>query len=160
MKERNFCQNPLGGGGAGQGYPPILGFIEAIATRAQIWRMRVLAKNLRFWRVLALAKTAVFRYMRDSPESPTLAEPCCKDLPDPPTFAKLFARTRQTNERQVLRKFGKFGKFGKFSECRLDRFIHKNYLSYQALLRQPSPRGLASTHRHSPSHVARTRQTR
>ncbi len=31
---------------------------------------------------------------------------------------KCFARTRQTRERQVLRKFGEF------SECRLDRFIH------------------------------------
>ena len=35
-----------------------------------------------FWRVRVLAKTAVFRNMRDSPDSPTFAKPCCADSPD------------------------------------------------------------------------------
>ncbi len=41
-----------------------------------------------FWRVQVLAKTAVFRNMRDSPDSPTFAKPCCADSPDSPRFAK------------------------------------------------------------------------
>jgi hypothetical protein len=34
------------------------------------------------------AKLAVFRNMRDSPDSPTFAKPCCADSPDLLTFAK------------------------------------------------------------------------
>jgi hypothetical protein len=44
-----------------------------------------------FWRVRVLAKTAVFRNMRDSPDLPTFAKPCCADSPDSsdsPRFAK------------------------------------------------------------------------
>ena len=33
------------------------------------------------------AKLAVFRNVRDSPDSPTFAKPCCTDSPDSPTFA-------------------------------------------------------------------------
>ena len=42
----------------------------------------------RFWRVRVLAKTAVFWNVRDSPDSPTFAKPCCADSPDSQTFAK------------------------------------------------------------------------
>jgi hypothetical protein len=41
------------------------------------------------------------------------------------------ARTRQTCERrvwQVLCEFSKSGESGKFGECRLDRFMHINYV--------------------------------
>ncbi len=41
------------------------------------------------------------------------------------------ARTRQTCERQVwqvLCKFSESGKSGEFGECRLDRFMHINYV--------------------------------
>jgi hypothetical protein len=41
-----------------------------------------------FWRVRVLAKPAIFRNMRDSPDSPTFAKPCCADSPDSPRFAK------------------------------------------------------------------------
>ncbi len=99
----------------------------------------------RFWRVRVLAKTAVFWNMRDSPDSPTFAKPCCTDSPDSPTFAKsccadspdsptfakLVARTRQTRERrvwQVLREFSESGESGEFGECRLDRFMHIKYV--------------------------------
>ncbi len=54
----------------------VLGFFQAMATRARISRVRV------------LAKTAVFRKMRHSPDSRTFAEPFCEDSPDSPTFAK------------------------------------------------------------------------
>ncbi len=83
------------------------------------------------------------------------------------------ARTRQTRERRVwrvLRKFSESGESGKFEECRLDHFMPikyvicaKNDLSYHAGLRQHSPSRVArtrQTRRHSPSRVARTRQTR
>ncbi len=42
-----------------------------------------------------------------------------------------FARTRQTRERRVWRvicKFSEFGESGEFGECRLDRFIHIQYV--------------------------------
>ncbi len=42
-----------------------------------------------FWQVRVLAKTAVFRNMRDLPDSPTFAKPCCADSPDSLRFAKL-----------------------------------------------------------------------
>ncbi len=80
------------------------------------------------------------------------------------------ARTRQTRKSRVWRILREFGESGEFGKCRLDRFIHlqyvicaKNDLSYHACLCQHLPRGLASTlqtRRHSPSRVARTRQTR
>ncbi len=64
------------------------------------------------------------RYIR-----PPFANPFPRTRYIRPTFANHFARTRQTCERQVwqlLHEFSKFSEFGKFSECRLDRFIHKN----------------------------------
>jgi hypothetical protein len=79
------------------------------------------------------------------------------------------ARTRQTRERQVWRVLCEFGESGKFGECRLDRFMHikdvicaKNDLSYHARLRRHSPSRVArtrQTRRHSPSRVAWTQQT-
>ncbi len=61
------------------------------------------------------------------------------------------ARTCQTWERRVWRVLRKFSESGKFGKCRVDHFMHieyvicaKNDLSYHARLRQHSPRGLAS----------------
>jgi hypothetical protein len=47
-----------------------------------------MATHARILRVLALAKTVVFRNMQDSLDSPTFAKPCWQDSPDSPTFAK------------------------------------------------------------------------
>ena len=50
-----------------------------------------MATRARILRVLALAKTVVFRNMQDmqdSLDSPTFAKPCWQDSPDSPTFAK------------------------------------------------------------------------
>ena len=112
-----------------------------MATRRQIWPVRV------------LAKTAVFRNMRDSPDSPTFAKPCCADSPDSQTFANHLpstcqtcrhspsrvAWTRQTRKRRVWRVLREFSESGEFGECRLDYLMHikyvicaKNNLSYNA----------------------------
>jgi hypothetical protein len=43
------------------------------------------------------------------------------------------ARTRQTRERwvwRVLREFGESGESGQFGECRLDHFMHINYVIF------------------------------
>ncbi len=121
----------------------------------------------RFWRVRVLTKTAVFRNVRDSPDSPTFAKPCCADLPDSQTFAKsccadlpdspTFAKPccadspdSQKGVWQVLHEFSESGESGEFGECRIDRFIHikyvicaKNDLSYHACLRRAVLRRLA-----------------
>ncbi len=75
-----------------------------------------------------------------------------------PTFANHFARTRQTRERQVWQLLHKFSEFGKFSECRLDRFIHKNiFLVFKttylacADIGRPTLPGLDTFARHSPT---------
>jgi hypothetical protein len=102
-------------------------------------------KIRRFWRVRVLAKTAVFRNTRDSPNSPhspsRFASTRQTRRHSPNRFARTrqtrqhspsrVARTRQTRKRRVwrvLREFGEFGESGEFGECRLDRFIHIKYV--------------------------------
>jgi hypothetical protein len=58
-----------------------------------------------FWRVRVLAKTAVFRNMRDSPDSPTFAKPCCADSPDSPTFAKPCCADSPDSQKASLASF-------------------------------------------------------
>ncbi len=96
------------------------------------------------------------RYIR-----PTIANHFPRTLYIRPTFANHFARTRQTRERQVwqlLHEFSEFSEFGKFSECRLDRFIHKNiFFVYKttylacADIGRPTLPGLDTFARHSPT---------
>ncbi len=96
-------------------------------------------KIRRFWRVRVLAKTAVFRNTRDSPNSPhspsRFASTRQTRRHSPNRLVRTrqtrqhspsrVARTRQTCKRRVWRVLRKFGKFG---ECRLDRFIHIKYV--------------------------------
>ncbi len=114
------------------------------------------------WTFLKIGRTCQTRR-----HSPTWFAPTCQTRRHSQTW---FAWTCQTSERQVwrvLRKFSEFGEFGEFSECRLDRFIHIQYVfcvyNNLSCLCQHSSRGLASTRqtrRHSPTWFARTRQTR
>ncbi len=120
-----------------------------MATRQQICRIRVLAKNSPFlansstrqnglfWKCVGLARLADIR-QAVSRGLARLTDICRAVLRGLAKLADIrqtrrhlpsrVARTRQTRERRVWQVLCEFSESGKFGECRLDRFMHINYV--------------------------------
>jgi len=113
-----------------------------MATRRRICRIRVLAENLPVWRMRVLAKMLFFgkwvgldTFARHSPTTfpglDTFARHSPALSPDSihsPDIRQPFSPDSIHSRKANLHEFSEFSEseFGEFSECRLDRFIHKN----------------------------------
>jgi hypothetical protein len=83
-------------------------------------------KIRQFWRIRVLAKMAILENWPDSIHLPNIRQPFSPDSIHSPDIRQPLSPDSIHLRKANLHKFSKFSEFGEFSECRLDRFTHKN----------------------------------